>query len=273
MRLGVAGVSVDIDGARIVDDVSFDVPPGTWLGLLGPNGCGKSTLLRSVYRVLRPTAGAVLLADDDVWRDLDARGSARRTAVMAQDGGPSFAFTVLEVVRAGRLPHQRLLAADSDEDRDVVDRVLDQVGLATMAHRVFATLSGGEKQRVLLARALAQRSRVLVLDEPTNHLDVRAQFELLELVRAAGLTTVAALHDLNLAAAYCDHVCVMAGGVVTDAGPVDEVLTPEVIERVFGVCASIGAHPLTGRRTISLAPATGSHLPARPPRPTTSSRR
>lgn len=262
MRVTVTGVHLDIEGARILDGVDLDVAPGRWLGLLGPNGCGKSTLLRAVYRVLRPTTGAVFVGGDDVWAELGARTSARRTAVVAQESTSDFPLTVLQVVQTGRLAHRRLFVGDTAEDGDVVRECLQRVGMSAYAERTFATLSGGEKQRVLLARALAQKGSVLVLDEPTNHLDIRARFELLDLVRELRVTTISALHDLDLAAAYCDDACLMQAGRVVAAGPVEDVLTASLIEDVFGVRAAVGHHPLTGRRTLALAPLPSPVVPA-----------
>lgn len=254
MRVEMAGVGVEIDDAVIVSDVSLSVEPGELVGLLGPNGGGKSTLLRTVYRALRPRAGAVLIGGDDAWRDLSARAAARRTAAVVQEGSGEFDLAVADVVLLGRAPHQRKLAPASRADREIVRSSLARVGAGGLAHRRFATLSGGEKQRVLLARALAQRSQVLVLDEPTNHLDVSAQLELLELVRDLGITTIAALHDLNLAAGYCDRVVVLARGRVVAAGRVTEVLTPQLLAEVFGVAAHCSVHPLTGLPHLAFAP-------------------
>ena len=246
MHIEVSRVAVTIDQQSIVEDVSLDVQPGEFTGIIGPNGSGKSTLLRTIYRALRPVAGVVEMGSQDVWRQ-SARDSARRTAVVAQETPSDFDFSVTEVVLMGRMPHKGMLDGDSPEDWDIVASALGRVGLIDKATRVYASLSGGEKQRVLLARALAQQSQVLILDEPTNHLDIRAQLDLLELVRELGLTTIAALHDLNLAAAYCDRLFVMSAGRLIATGETIDVLTPDLLATVFGVRAIPGVHPLTGR--------------------------
>jgi iron complex transport system ATP-binding protein len=256
MRVAIGDVSVTIDGLSILTGIDMTVEPSEMVGVIGPNGSGKSTLLRTIYRALRPSAGAVHLGPDDVWR-LSARESARRTAVVAQETPSDFDFSVLEVVFMGRTPHKGLLAGDSDDDWEIVARALERVGMLDKATRIFATLSGGEKQRVLLARALAQESQVLVLDEPTNHLDIKAQIELLELVRGLGVTTLAALHDLNLAATYCDRLYLMRGGTVVAAGPVADVLTPRLLADVFGVAAHCGIHPVTGCVQLAFSPLWG----------------
>lgn len=254
MRLKLEGVSVDLDGAPIVSDADLVVEPGELVGLIGPNGSGKSTLLRTIYRVLRPRPGTVHLGDDDLWSQLSAREAARRTASVLQESSGEFDLSVLEVVFMGRTPHKSLLSGDDAQDESIVWSALERVGMTDKVGRLFATLSGGEKQRVLVARALAQQTRLLVMDEPTNHLDISAQLDLLELVRQLGLTTIAALHDLNLAATYCDRLYVLRAGRVVRSGPVHDVLTPEVVADVFGVQAHRGTHPITGLPHLAFAP-------------------
>jgi len=246
MKLTVAGVEVQIDGHHIVRGADLVAAPGELVGLVGPNGCGKSTLLRSIYRVLRPVAGLITLGDQDLW-GLPARQAAQRTAVVAQEAPTEFDFTVEEVVAMGRSPHKRPFERDNEQDRQLCRRSLERVGMGAAGARDFATLSGGEKQRVLLARALAQQTALLLLDEPTNHLDIRYQLEVFALVRGLGVTTVAAVHDLNLAAAYCDRIYVMQAGQLVAEGPPDGVLTPGLIAEVFGVAAARWRDPATGR--------------------------
>lgn len=253
MRVSIAGLEVSIDNVRIVDGIDLKVEPGEMVGIIGPNGSGKSTLLRTIYRALKPTGGVVHLGDEDVWR-ISSKESAKRTAVVTQETPSDFDFSVLEVVFMGRTPHKGVLGGDTDDDWDIVAAALEQVGMLDKAARIYATLSGGEKQRVLLARALAQQSQVLVLDEPTNHLDIKAQLELLELVRGLHVTTIAALHDLNLAATYCDRLYAVKNGRVVAAGPVAAVLTPPFMADVFGVNAHCGIHPVTGRFHLAFSP-------------------
>lgn len=245
MDVRVDDLTVTAAGRRLVSDLRLAVPAGTVVGLVGPNGSGKSTTLRCVYRVLRPSAGSVLLDDVDLWQ-LSARDSARRVAAMTQDHHVEFDFTAAEVVAMGRSPHQGMLDRDSESDRAVCAAALGRVGAAHLAERSFLTLSGGERQRVLAARALAQQPKVLVLDEPTNHLDIRYQLELLALVRETGVTTLVALHDLNLAAATCDRIYVLDEGCVVAGGTPHEVLTPELVATVFGVHAHVLSHPDSG---------------------------
>ncbi|MEZ5406926.1 MAG: ABC transporter ATP-binding protein [Acidimicrobiales bacterium] len=253
MKVEVDGVRVVIDHQPILDGVSLAVGPGEFHALIGPNGSGKSTLLRCLYRALRPATGVVKLGGDDVWADLSARSAARRRAIVAQEHVIDLAFTVRELVLLGRAPHKGMFERDGNQDLAVADDALEQVGMAWAADRVVTTLSGGERQRALLARALTQQAPILLLDEPTNHLDVRAQLELLELARSLKLTTLAALHDLDQAAAVCDGITVLSAGRVVASGHPDEVLTAELIEAVFGVRAVLGIHPLTGRRHVMTA--------------------
>jgi len=253
MRLAVDTVSWGVAGTRIVDEVSLRCAPGSFVGLIGPNGSGKSSLLRCVYRVLQPDAGSVQLEADEVWR-LSARQAAQRIGVVLQEYGGEFDFSVREMVLMGRSPHKALFDRDSADDLRIVDSALAQVGMTAFADRSFLTLSGGEKQRVLVARALAQQTRFLVLDEPTNHLDIHYQLEVLELVRGLGVTTIAALHDLNLAALYCDQLYVLQGGRVVASGSPEAVLTPGLIHAVYGVQAEVAPHPATGRLHVVFLP-------------------
>ncbi|MGW3683062.1 ABC transporter ATP-binding protein [Streptomyces prasinus] len=245
MQIDIDAVTVEISGARVVEDISLRAGSGQFVGLVGPNGSGKSTLLRCVYRALRPTAGAVRLGGDDLLA-MNTRDSARRLAALPQEAVAEFDFTVAEVVAMGRLPHQKAMARETGEDRRACATALEAVGAGHLADRGFLTLSGGEKQRVLIARALAQRPQVLVLDEPTNHLDIAQQLEVLSLVRDSGPTVLTALHDLNLAALHCDLLHVVDGGRLVASGAPHDVLTPALLADVFGVRAHRVPHPETG---------------------------
>jgi len=253
-------VSLTLDGVPVIRNASLDIESGHIVGVLGANGSGKSTLLRSLYRVVRPQSGTVLLDGDDVW-SLPPRTVARQVAVMAQESESEFDLDVLDVVLLGRVPHRRGFGADTADDLRLAADALSRVGSLQQAERAFSGLSGGEKQRVLLARALVQQSRVLVLDEPTNHLDVAFQLELMHIVSGLGLTVIAALHDLNLAIANCDEVAVLHQGAIAAFGRPDDVLTPELIGDVFGVRAHRLRHPETGDLLIAFSP-THSHVPS-----------
>ena len=254
MTLHVENVTWRVEEHTILRDVAVDVAAGELVGVLGPNGSGKSSLLRCIYRALKPNAGYIALDGDNVW-DLDAREAARRTATVLQETPGEFEFVVWEMVLMGRTPHKGMFARENAEDHDLVESALAQVGMLSFADRSFVTLSGGEKQRVLIARALAQQARFLILDEPTNHLDVRYQLEILDLVRGLQVTTFTALHDLNLAATYCDRLYIMAEGEIVAAGTPEDVFQPPLLRKVFGVEAEVQVHPRTGKLHIVFLPA------------------
>jgi iron complex transport system ATP-binding protein len=202
---------------------------------------------------LRPIAGQIHLSGDDVWK-LSARESARRTGVVVQERSSEFEFTVREVVQMGRTPHKSMLDRETREDERIVSQALERVQMLSLSERTYMTLSGGEKQRVLVARALAQQPKLFVLDEPTNHLDVQHQLELLELICSLGMTTLLTLHDLNLAATYCHRLYVLSHGHIVTEGRPEEALTPEMIQQVFAVRAHVGKNPLTGCLQLAFAP-------------------
>ncbi|MEU4508174.1 ABC transporter ATP-binding protein [Nonomuraea wenchangensis] len=239
MSLRAHDVRWTAQGRPIVDGITVDFPPGGLTGLLGPNGSGKSTFLRLLAGLLRPRGGTVLLDGHDL-DGLPRRDVARRLAVVAQEVSTDAELTVLEVALLGRIPHHRRLAAPTgDDDLVRARRALRRCGVAGLEHRRWSTLSGGERQRVNIARALAQEPTELLLDEPTNHLDIAHQLALLDLLTATPVTVVTALHDLNLAAQYCDQLLLLHEGRLVAAGPPGQVLTEETVERVYQVQAEI----------------------------------
>ncbi|RMI12938.1 ABC transporter ATP-binding protein [Cellulomonas triticagri] len=224
--------------APVLDGVSLTATPGQVTGLLGPNGSGKSTLLHVLAGTLAPQHGRVLLGDHPL-ADVPRRERARTLAVMEQSSDADTDLAVADVVALGRLPHRGRLTPPGPDDDAACDRALAAVGMSGTQHRRWRTLSGGERQRVHAARALAQEPAVLLLDEPTNHLDVQHQHELLALLRGTGLTVVVVLHDLALAARYCDRLTVLHEGRVHAAGTTRDVLTPGTLRTVFGVEAAV----------------------------------
>ncbi|MFH8347177.1 ABC transporter ATP-binding protein [Streptomyces sp. NPDC018045] len=252
-ELRTEGLSYGVDGRHLVDGADLHVAPGETVGLVGPNGSGKTTLLRCVYGTLAPTHGRITLDGRDL-AGFTAKERARRVATVPQDGSGTFELTVREIVAMGRSPHKRFWETDSAADTALADRALAWVGVAELRDRSFAALSGGERQRVLVARALVQQPSLLVLDEPTNHLDIRYQLDVLALVAGLGTSTLLALHDLNLAAYYCDRLYVLRAGRVVAQGTPHEVLTPDLLADVYGVAAEVSAHPLTGAPTVVYLP-------------------
>lgn len=255
-RLCAERISYAAGGRDILRDVSLHAAPGDVVGVVGPNGSGKSTLLRTIYRELRPAAGRVLVDGMDVAR-LGRRRLARRLAVVPQEHPAEFELTARDIAAMGRAPHQGGLRRDPGGDDRIVTASLELVGMGDRAPDPFDRLSGGEKQRVLIARALAQEPALLVLDEPTNHLDMRHQLETLALLRRLGFTVLAALHDLNLAARFCDRLSVLDAGRVAGSGTPAGVLTPDLLSRVYGVRVDVIPHPRTATPTVLFATGTG----------------
>lgn len=253
MTLAIQSVTVAFDGRRVLNDISLTVERGEVVGLLGPNGSGKSTLLRCAYRVLRPDDGQVRVDGDDV-SDLRPPELARRLAVVPQEQQLDFDLSVAEVVGLGLLGRRGLGSTAGGPAAELVAGALRKVELIHLSDRAFPSLSGGEKQRALIARAVVQDAPHLILDEPTNHLDIRHQLAVLALVRGPDRAVLAALHDLNVAHTFCDRVLVLSEGVVVASGPPDDVLTTELVGRVYGVDAAPVTHPDTRTRQLLFRP-------------------
>ena len=240
-------VSFAYDGTLVLDGAHVTAQPGRVVGLIGPNGSGKTTLLQTLYGALTPKTGYVRL-DDVPLAQLSTRELARRTSVVVQESPSDLPITVTEMVLLGRTPHLSAFQRLGPRDYRAAATALQTVGARHLADRVFSGLSGGEKQRVLIARALAQQSDHLLLDEPTNHLDIRYQHELLQLLQLLRVTTIVVLHDLNLAARYCHELVLLDRGSVRAAGPPETVLEPAVLEQVYG----IGVERLSAAGAIQL---------------------
>ena len=234
-------------------DVSVTIAPRSLTGLLGPNGCGKTTLLKLMSGVLKPELGSVRLGQREL-RGLSARAIAQQIAVVPQETHPAFDFTVLEMVLMGRHPHLGAFQLEGPDDLAIARESLAATGTARLAHRSYTTLSGGEKQRVVIASALAQKPTVLLLDEPTASLDLGYQLEiaslLKELNRERRVTMVLATHDLNLAASLCDTLVLLREGQVLMQGPTREVLTSATVKQLYGVIADVSFHERAGHITV-----------------------
>ncbi|APE46023.1 histidinol phosphatase (plasmid) [Sulfitobacter alexandrii] len=233
----------------IVRDVSLDVAPGETLGLIGPNGSGKSSLLRLLAGLRRPVSGRVEINGQDI-AQVSRKALSRQVAFVQQSASTDTNVTVADVVRLGRTPHRSALSGWSRADEASVAEALDRVEMTSHSKQPWQTLSGGERQRVHIARALAQAPRVMFLDEPTNHLDIHHQIEILRMVRDLDLTSVIALHDLNLAAMFCDRIVVLRQGAVCACGTPQAVLTRDTLRDVFRVSAQIDGAADTGRPHI-----------------------
>ena len=236
----------------ILTGVDLEVPEGERMALVGPNGTGKSTLLRTLAGLLPIQSGRVLVAGRDLVK-LSPLERARTLAMVGQQEETPADLRVAEVVALGLLPHRPPWSGGGRKERNAVAEALEQVSMTAYANRGFHQLSGGEQRRVLLARGLAQRTELLLLDEPTNHLDIRHQHALLRMVRGLGRTVIAAIHDLDLAATYFDHIVVLNDGGVAADGKPSEVLTPELVGDVFGMAASMVTDPATGEPRLLLS--------------------
>lgn len=249
MNLTVEQITTTIEQKKIIEDITMHVQSGQFVGIIGPNGSGKSTLLKTIYRVLRPHAGVVSINERDIYK-LTHKEFARNAAVVAQEASVPFDFTVNEIVLMGRSPHKRFFESDTGEDTNNVRAALEKVGLVDYSDRRFSTLSGGEKQRVLIARALVQETSLLILDEPTNNLDIHHQLHILDIVRNLKVSVLAVLHDLNLAASYCDVLYVVDDGKIVRNGTPEEVITKSMLKEVFKVKCTVTTHPSTGKIQI-----------------------
>lgn len=251
------GVTCGYGSTPVLSDATLQVSRGELLGIVGPNGSGKSTLLKAMSRVLPPRQGRILLQEDDIYKMRPAR-AARHLAVVPQEAGLDFPFTVEDVVMMGRIPHLKRFQRESPQDREIVREAMRQTNIIELAERLVTELSGGEKQRVLIARALAQEPEVLFLDEPTSFLDLNYQIEIMELLNRLryeqGLTAVMVVHDLNLASQYCDNLLVLKAGQIFTAGNPAQVLTEALIKEVYGCEVKVEQRHPGGRPTLVIQP-------------------
>jgi len=230
----VHNLSYKIMDSTILEDVSIHIKKGAFVGVIGPNGSGKSTLLRHIYRAIMPPKKCVYINGREV-ETMSYRSVAQQVTVMRQENSTDFDFSVLDMVLMGRAPYRKLYERDTDEDKRIALNALAFMGMEDLAHRSFFTLSGGEKQRVLIARSLAQEADILILDEPTNHLDVHYQWLLMDIVKQLDKTIIAVFHDLNIACSYCDELYVLNHGKVVAQGKPRDVCTQRLLEEVFRV--------------------------------------
>ncbi|WP_101296735.1 ATP-binding cassette domain-containing protein [Halegenticoccus soli] len=254
--LVVDGVTVDLGGVEALRDVNASVDRGWFVGLIGPNGAGKTTLLRTITGALTPDRGTVTVAGERIYA-LPSKEASRLVATVPQDTNLSFAFDVRETVAMGRTPYLSRFGRWTEGDETAVEAAMARTEVAELADRAITEISGGERQRVLLARALAQDAPVLLLDEPTASLDINHQIRTFELVRelvADGKTVLAAIHDLNLAAHYCDELLLLSDGAALASGPPEDVLTETALKRAFDANAVVSRHPVTGAVYVTALP-------------------
>ncbi len=238
MVLDISSLSFNFGSKNILADIDLSIKDNGIVGIIGPNGSGKSTLLKCIYRVLKPKTGTIFIDGKNI-NDYQFKETAKKMAVVAQHNDTHFDFNVLEMVLIGRSPHKKFMERDSAEDIELAYKSLEQVNMKDFADRNFSSLSGGEKQRIILARALVQNTDCLILDEPTNHLDIKHQLHFMSLAKDLKITVISAIHDLNIAAMYCDKIYALKEGQIIASGSVNEVITEEVIKTLYDVEAKI----------------------------------
>lgn len=250
--LRVSELGWKASGKQILSDINFEIREGEFVGLIGPNGSGKSSLMRCIYRVNQPDSGLVQFAGQNIWQQAP-RETAKNIAVILQEHSDHMGLCVEEIVALGLTPHKQLFERDSREDRERLHNVLKRVDLSALAHSQFQHLSGGEKQRVMLARAMLQSPKLLIMDEPTNHLDIHYQIDMLRLVKQMNVSVLASFHDLNLAAAFCDRILLLEQGQLIKTGTPEDVLTEDMISRVYQTCALVDKNPVGQHPRVSYA--------------------
>ncbi len=249
MLLKVENLSYQVDQIKILHGLNINVEKGDFVGIIGPNGSGKSTCLKNIYRVLKPTEGAIYI-NEKALNEQSNKEIAKELAVVSQEFDYGFEFTVRDIVLMGRYPLKEFYESENEHDEAVMDDALKKVGLFELKERSFTTLSGGEKQRVLIARALAQETEFIIMDEPTNHLDVGYQIKVMNLVRSLNKTVLTAVHDLNIAVAYCNKIIVINHGEIIATGTPNEVISEELIHKIYDVPAHIEYNEYLGRNMI-----------------------
>lgn len=238
MNIKAKNINITLEKNNILKGINIEVDNKEVVGIIGPNGSGKSTFLKCIYRVLKPNDGAILLDKVDI-KNMTVKESSKRLAVLSQHNNYNFDFTVKDIVLMGRSPHKKFMERDNKEDYDIVNDALKKVEMLEFKDRCFQSLSGGEQQRVILARALAQKPQCLILDEPTNHLDIKYQLQLMRIVKNLNIEVIAAIHDLNIAAMYCDKIYVLKDGEIIKYGKPKDVLTKEIIKDVYEVDSEV----------------------------------
>ncbi|MGB1263046.1 MAG: ABC transporter ATP-binding protein [Cognaticolwellia sp.] len=232
--LSIDALSWSVDKQAILHNISFDVARGDIIGIIGPNGAGKTSLLKCLLNQYKNWQGSIKL-NNKTLTQYSAIELAQTFALVVQNAPPIFDLKIYDVIRMGLLPHKTLFAGDSDADKKNILLALKKVGLAGSENKLFNTLSGGEQQRVLIAKALVQKAKILVLDEPTNHLDIFYQHQILQLVKTLNITVIMTIHDLNLAAQYCNRLLLIDKGRLVCNDSVDRVLSPELLTKTFGL--------------------------------------
>ena len=249
VNLRISDIDCYYGSIKALDNINFSVREGEFVGILGPNGSGKTTALRAISRTLKPRVGTIFLDDQNIY-DMENREVAKTVAVVPQESISTFDFTALDIVLMGRNPYIDRFRQESREDLAIAKRVMELTNTWSFAERPVNELSGGEKQRVIIARALTQEPKILLLDEPTSHLDIGNQLEIMDLIKrlceTKKLLIIAVFHDFNLAARYCNSIILLKEGKIVAVGKSEETLTSENVRKVFSVDTIVKKHPVTG---------------------------
>ncbi|NMP31732.1 ABC transporter ATP-binding protein [Thalassotalea sp. M1531] len=227
---------------NILENISFSIEPGEFVGLLGPNGAGKSSLLRCIYRYIEPSKGQIEYSGKSIWQ-ISQQEYAKQLAVVLQETPSHFNLSVSDVVSLGLLPNTSIWHRTSEKEKYLVEQAIEKVSMSEKKCQAFEQLSGGEKQRVLIARAIVQQPQLLIMDEPTSHLDIKYQIQIIELAKSLGITVLASFHDLNLASVFCDRLLVLNQGRLVANGTPNDVIDCALLHEVFGVNSDIKPHP------------------------------
>ncbi|MCO4799860.1 MAG: ABC transporter ATP-binding protein [Colwelliaceae bacterium] len=252
IHLQAENVSWHINNKVIINDVSFAALKGETVGIVGPNGAGKTSLLKCLYQENQLTSGKVYLSEMPL-NLFDRKEIAKKIAVVGQQHEAAFNLTVFDIVQMGLIPHKAFFESNTSTDKKLIDKALSEVDLLTHKYQVFNTLSGGEQQRCLIARAIVQRPEILIMDEPTNHLDIFYQHQILSIVKKLGLTLIMTIHDLNLAAQYCDHLLLLSEGEVRAFDETNKVLNEEIIKDIFHIDCLVDKNPLSNTIRVTYA--------------------
>lgn len=249
-QLQAEDITWQVDNHAIVDSISMSVKKGETFGIVGPNGAGKTSLLKCLYQEHKLSSGQVTLTDMPL-AYLSRREVAKKIAVVGQQHDAVFDLTVLDIVNMGLIPHKEFFERNTDHDRSLLEQAIKKVDLFDKKDQIFNTLSGGEQQRCLIARAIVQRPDILIMDEPTNHLDIFYQHQILNIVKDLGLTLIMTIHDLNLAAQYCDRLLLMSSGKVLACDTPEHVLTSPLLKEVFHLDSLVDVNPLTNKVRVT----------------------
>lgn len=242
MELTAKNIEVSIGNKKIIEDVSLKVTTGEFVGILGANGSGKSTLLKSIYKIIKAKNGTVLLDNENIW-EMNQKEVAKKLAVLGQFNDNVFDITVYDMVMLARTPYKTMMERNNKNDEIIVDEALKKVSMTDYKDRKFKSLSGGEQQRVILARCIAQTPTLLILDEPTNHLDIKYQLQCMKIVKSLEVGVLSALHDLTIASMYCTYIYMLKNGKIVKEGKPQDVITPENVKEVYDVSCVIEKSP------------------------------